>query len=170
MSLTETYAKLAAGTETAVRQLWEQWQAGRLTRTEFIALAVARIKIGEGVAAAAADLALASWLAANRGENVGPLGLEPDDQDHRAELDRLADDPDPDRIPRYAKAAALAAAQTAFGKAMVRRGLSHWTRQPDAGACKVCTDLTGTVLPVSVPIWSHPGCGCTQKPVVTERN
>ena len=53
---------------------------------------------------------------------------------------------------------------------MTARGVPGWTRVLNQGACVLCRDLAGPVLPGDAPMYHHKGCGCAQRPVLNERS
>lgn len=61
----------------------------------------------------------------------------------------------------------LGAAQEASGRAVRRHG-ARWTRRLNRGACELCQDLAGDVLPSHAEMYRHKGCGCTQQPIKKE--
>ena len=61
----------------------------------------------------------------------------------------------------------LASAQEASGRAVRRHG-ARWTRRLNRGACALCQDLAGDVLPSHAEMYRHKGCGCTQRPIKKE--
>lgn len=67
------------------------------------------------------------------------------------------------------RAEVLQAAQDANGDAVRTHG-TPWTRALNSGACPLCQDLAGDVLPPAARMHTHKGCGCTQKPVNTKEN
>lgn len=126
---------------------------------------------------ALADVALAGALTALRARVVAPVGLTPPDSTQDGLVAALRDmlaspqyELDADRaVEVLARAEVLAAAQDAYSTGLVAHGVPGWTRVPNSTACQMCRDLSGDVLPSSVPMFHHKGCGCTQRPVITER-
>jgi hypothetical protein len=171
-SYTETLDRLATTTERQLVAAWSSWQDGLITEADFYAVALAYLAAAENRATALADTALAAYLSAARRRPVPTLGLVPPETDHRPELQAaVSDETDPGgRVGRTGRAVALAAAQDAYGEGMVAHGVPAWTRVLNAGACELCQDLAGDVLPGHAPMHHHKGCGCTQRPVLdTER-
>lgn len=70
-----------------------------------------------------------------------------------------------DRARIDTRAEVLQAAQDANGAA-VRAHRTPWTRALNSGACPLCHDLAGETLPASARMYTHKGCGCTQKPTM----
>lgn len=59
------------------------------------------------------------------------------------------------------------AGRAALSEAMGRTNVvTGWTRRLQSGACPLCRNLAGPVQPAGAPLFDHPGCGCTQQPVV----
>lgn len=175
MSYTDVLAQLADYAETNLVELWRRWQAGQLTEAEFVAAAVAAMARTGSTAVGLADLALAAFLTADRRAPVPTLGLLPEAEPDRLRTGLLAllavlpDLPDPEaRVGRHGRAEALSAAQDAYGTGMREAGVQAWTRVLNSGACELCRDLAGPVLPASADMYHHPGCGCTQRPVTKE--
>jgi hypothetical protein len=170
MTYTETLDKLAAETEAQVVAAFRSWEEGLLSLSDFLAVATAYLAAAGNRATALADTALAAFLTATLGQPVAALGLIPEDVDRRTELATLAAREDladpPGRFGRFARAVTLAAAQDAYSAAMRERGIPAWTRVLNAGACELCQDLAGEVLPGSAPMYHHDGCGCTQRPIL----
>ena len=78
---------------------------------------------------------------------------------------------EPYRIDTLAAVAVLgradtfATAQQAYADGMRERDVELWTRNPNTGACPVCSDLATGAVDIAVPMWTHRGCGCTQQPI-----
>lgn len=168
MTYTETLDRLATATETQLVAAWESWQEGLITEADFYAVATAYLAAAENRATALADVALAAYLSAALGRAVPTLGLLPRAQDWAPDLRAaMADESDPGgRVGRTGRAVALAAAQDAYGDGMRAHGVPAWTRVLNGGACKLCQDLAGDVLPGHAPMYHHAGCGCTQRPIL----
>ncbi len=168
MSYTETLDRLASATEAQLLAAWDAWQDGRLTEDQFRAVALGYLDAAANRGAALADVALSTYLSVVIGTAVAPVGLTPAARDHAPDLDAaLADDHDTrGRMGRTGRAVALAAAQDAYSDGMREHDVPAWTRVPNSGACQMCRDLSGTVLPASTPMYHHLGCGCTQQPVL----
>ena len=171
MSLTDTYDRLASEVEAQLLAAYKSWAEGLISLTDFLAVATAYLSAGSNRATALADTALAAYLTKALSKPIPTLGLLPPATDHRPELATLAardDIPDPGpRFGRHGRAITLAAAQDAYGLGMTERGVAGWTRVLNSGACELCRDLAGDVLPGDAPMYHHLGCGCTQKPVLT---
>ncbi len=173
MTYTNTLAALAASTETAVVALHTRWDGGQITEAQFVALATAALVQAAVRGTALADLALAAALSVQRRRPVPTLGLTPP-----ADATRTAESAVRDTLasPAYLAGAAsavavlgrshaLAGAQDAYAQAMRGQGVQTWTRVLNGGACELCRDLAGPVLPASADMFHHKGCGCTQRPV-----
>lgn len=172
-SYTETLAVLAASTETDVVALHDRWDTGEITEAQFVALATVALVHAAARGTALADLALAAALSVQRHEPVPTLGLDPP-----ADATRTAETAVRDTLASAAYLAGaasavavlgrshtLAVAQDAYAQGMRRQGVQTWTRVLNGGACELCHDLAGDVLPVSADMYHHRGCGCTQQPL-----
>lgn len=169
MTYTETLDKLATATEAQVLAAFRSWEEGLITLADFLAVAAAYLAAADNRATALADTALAAFLTVETGRPVPVLGLLPPERDHRPELATIAAMTGvvlADRFATHARATTLATAQDAYGEAMTRRGIPAWTRVLNGGACKLCQDLAGDVLPGHAPMYHHRGCGCTQRPIL----
>ena len=168
-SYTETMAALATSTETQVLAAFRSWQEGNITQADFYAVAAAYLSAAGNRGTALADVALAAWLSVELGEAVPVLGLLPRQVDHRPALATIAATTGVDlaaKFSTHARATTLATAQDAYGQAMTERSIPGWTRVLNGGACPLCQDLAGDVLPGDAEMYHHKGCGCTQRPVL----
>ncbi len=168
---TETLHTLATATEAQVLAAFNSWQAGRITLAGFLAVADAYLTAAGNQGTALADTALAAFLTVQTGRAVPVLGLLPRHVDHRPALATIAATTGVDLAERYAthaRAVTLATAQDAYGQAMTERSIPGWTRVLNGGACPLCQDLAGDVLPGDAEMYHHKGCGCTQQPVLNQ--
>jgi len=170
---TETLAAFASATETTVLALHGRYETGEITEAQFVALATAALIRAGAQGAALADLALAASLSVQRQLPVPTLGLTlPDDAPEAARaavtdtlhgqsyrVDAVA------AVAVLGRAEALASAQDAYAAGIRQHGVSGWTRVLNGGACELCQDLAGPVLPASADMYHHRGCGCTQQPI-----
>ena len=166
---TETLDRLATATEKQVVAAFRSWDEGHITLADFLAVATAYLSAAGNKATALADVALAAFLTVETGNMVLVLGIIPREVDHRPTLATIAATTGVDLAEQYAthaRATTLATAQDAYGQAMTARGIPAWTRVLNAGACELCQDLAGAVLPGDAPMYHHKGCGCTQRPVL----
>lgn len=167
MSYTITMDKMAGSVAAQLVAAFDSWQAAKITLAEFTGVAVAYLQAGDAHATALADAALAGFLTAFYRRPVPALGLAVPVLDHEPRVVELVAAAAPrDQWQSYGRSSALARAQDAYGEAMGRHGIEKWTRVLNAGACQLCADLAGEVLPASAPMFHHPGCGCTQKPII----
>lgn len=172
MTYTETLDRLATSTEAQVVAAFDSWQDGRMEYADFLAIAAAYLAAAGNRATALADTALAAFLTSATGSPAPALGLVPAEIDHRPELATIAAMTGvvlADRFATHARATTLATAQDAYGQAMAERGVPGWTRVLNSGACELCQDLAGPVLPGNAEMYHHTGCGCTQRPILDER-
>lgn len=169
MTYTDTLAALAASTEESVVALYERFLAGELTEAEFVELATAALAVAEARGASLADVALATTLSVQRGTAVATVGLAATVTRSLARqviTEALLDPGDVTEALRVnVRAETLAAAQDAYGEGMRQQGVDSWTRVLNSGACALCHDLAGDVLPAKAEMYHHKGCGCTQRPV-----
>lgn len=163
---------LTAQTVTArMQSLFDRWQSGEITEDQHQLLAEAVLTRATAVSTALADIALSAMLSSRTGQAVPTIGLQPS----VAALAGVAAvvaavsalDATPDRVEIETRAHVLGTAQDAYGDAMRGQGVEYWTRVLNSGACPLCQDLAGDVLPASADMYHHKGCGCTQRP--TER-
>lgn len=173
MSYHDTLNRLAENVQADVLAAFEAWQAGALTRDQFIELTAALIARANARAVALADLALASTLTVELGQVRPTVGVTaPDDQGRlrgavttlvvaAAAVDVTA------RLSRLATAEPAAAAQIAWVDGMGQwDDVEGWIRQLDADACELCQSwATDTVFPTTTKMLHHPGCQCTPKPI-----
>jgi len=173
VSYTETLAAFASATETTVVALHARFETGQITEAQFVGLATAALIRAGAQGAALADLALAASLSVQRKHPVPTLGItapaDAPDAALTAVTATLASEPyrlDPvAAVAVLGRAEALAAAQDAYGAGMRAHRVSGWTRVLNGGACSLCADLAGPVLPASAEMYHHKGCGCTQQPI-----
>ena len=167
---TDTMSRLADRVATQVAAAYDSWQAGGITEEQFRAVVEAYLAAADNRATALADVALAMTLTAQRRQAVAPLGLTPPPLDHGPRIGELvAAGAVVEKWRSYGRGSTLARAQDAYADAMVERGVPAWTRVLNAGACELCQDLAGEVLPGSARMYHHDGCGCTQRPITEER-
>lgn len=176
---TDLMATFAASTETELVALWERWEAGELSYEEFVALAVILLVRTRARAAALADVGAAADLSVAAGAPVAPVGLEPEQDGpnlaHAALVAALAAEAyktDPrEAVAVLARSQALEAVQDATVAAYrEHEQVVGWTRVLNGGACELCQDLAGDVLPVTAQMYHHKGCGCSTRPVTEKEN
>lgn len=171
----DALTRLAAETERAALALL----AGDLDSDRLAGVLAALIARANARGHYLSETALAGYLARMLGvpPRVVAAGLPVAPQ--ATDLDRLASAAavalaDPDRagvrVARLARAEPLQTAQAAMSRAMDERDeVAGWRREPEPDACEPCRNLAGdAVLPTSMPMWHHPGCVCTQQPVLRE--
>lgn len=153
--------------------LWDRLEGGDITADEFVALATAALVQAAARGVALADLGLSATLTAQQGRAVPPLGLGLPEAAPillAASVAAVQRKPDATRDDAHVtgRAETLAAAQDAYSEGMRAHEVPAWTRVLNAGACELCQDLAGDVLPGHAEMYHHRGCGCTQRPI-TER-
>lgn len=175
---TEIMAELATTTQDDLLALHARYLTGELGYEEFLALAVALLVRTAARGTALADVGVAADLTAQLGEPVPTVGLPPPDRSaalaSAALVALLASetyrtDPEP-AVAVLARAHTLDAVQTATTTAMREHEdvVTGWTRVLNTGACSLCQDLAGEVLPVEADPYHHKGCGCSTRPVTTK--
>lgn len=183
---TDTMSLLAASTEESVVALYQRFLAGEFTEDVFVELALAALAAAGARGAALADAAVAAELSVQRQKAVPAVGLASDDLDREVlalllkealrtpkrspDLDEDDEDDDPTEgvIRVIVRSNVMDQTQKATGRAMKDQGVKRWTRVLNGGACPLCHDLAGDVLPTSAEMYTHKGCGCSQKPVDQE--
>jgi hypothetical protein len=166
-------ATFAQQVEDSLVAVHNRLDAGELVLEEFIALATALLIRAKAKGVALADLGAAAELSALRGIAVPAVGLPLPDGVEAASARAVEDTVSSDAYKLNAVAAvavlgraeALTSVQGAYSEALRRQDVQGWTRVLNAGACELCQDLAGDVLPASVDMYHHKGCGCSQKPV-----
>lgn len=148
-------------------------EAGEITTEEFILVATALLVRANARGVALADLAAAAELSALRGIAVPAIGLPVPEGIEEATTGAVEETLTSASYVAGAAAAvavlgrsqALSAVQVAYGTALQQQGADGWTRVLNTGACELCQDLAGDVLPTDTPMYHHKGCGCSQRPV-----
>lgn len=176
--------RLANQTEREIARLYGRLAQGNIDRDTFVVLAAQVIARARAKGVSLADLALAAEAVRQIGEEFGPLGLTPPDND----IDRLENsvgsvlEERPDyiedrdrerlresqraRLTRLARDSSAEAATWAMRLAMIERGVRGWVRETDVNPCPVCTNLAdGVVRSARVRMIRHTGCACVQRSV-----
>jgi hypothetical protein len=170
-------AKFAQQVEDSLVAVHNRLDAGQIGMEEFIALATALLIRAKAKGVNLADMAVAGELSVLRGMAVPALGLRVPDGIEAAAAKAVEDTVSSDQYKANAAAAvavlgraqALESVQDAYGQALRQQGVQAWTRVLNAGACELCQSLADGVLPASVDMYHHKGCGCSQKPVEMEQ-
>jgi hypothetical protein len=176
---TDTYRDLVArlGERTAeqVTAIHRSYLDGDLDHDEAVGLIATFVTAANERATVLADLGLAATLTVALGAAVRPLGLRRPPGD----LQRLTKaagtllaikDVTADRVARLGRSEPLTAAQEARGQGLARSTLVEgWTRAVSGSGCELCTwwAREGRVWRPDHPMPTHPGCTCSQTPVVT---
>lgn len=177
MTYRDTLTRLSSATEQAAVDLYERWEAGEITDTEFDALLAALVAGANGRATALADLSLAASITVALRRPVAPLGLLPPASDpdrlRRASATlraALVDTPNPAaRVARLGRAEPLTAATTASSTGIdASPHVAGWTRGLSGKACQLCRwwARDGRVFRADQSMPVHKGCTCTQIPTV----
>jgi hypothetical protein len=171
---TETMARFAQRVEDDLVALHNRLDVGELTMPDFVALATVLLVRARAAGVAVADLALAAELSVLLGRAVPALGLPVPDEllttAHAAVEDTVTS-------PQYqvnaaaavavlGRSQALEAVQDAYTEGLRERRVPAWTRVLNGGACGLCADLAGDVLPGHAEMYHHKGCGCSQRPIM----
>jgi hypothetical protein len=146
---------------------------GDLPDDDWVTLGAVSVATFNSKASTLADLAAASILTSMLGEHVPAAGIvlpDPTDRLMQAMTTILtnvaAGNTDgTGTVARIGTAEPLAAGQDTQREAYRSHGVERWTRGVSGGACSICTDLAGTDLPMTVEMYVHTGCGCSQEPV-----
>jgi hypothetical protein len=173
-------ARLAARTERELQALYGRYEAGLLSKEQFVALAAALLTRARIQGVGLADLALTAEAIMQLREPTAPLGLTVPDGDNgrlqrsvgsvlTVEVQAEGDDfrrSIKDRLLRLARDSAAEAAVWAYGVGMQQRGAKGWVRVTDRDPCKVCQNLAdGVVRSPSVVMKRHTGDMCVQSAV-----
>lgn len=178
----DAVTRLASQTEREIARLYERLASGGIDRDTFTVLAAQVIARARARGVSLADLALAAEAIRQIGDDTGPIGLTPPENDiERLEgsvgsvLDERPDSADDrerlresqrSRLTRLARDSSAEAATWAMRLAMLTRGVRGWVRETDANPCPVCTNLAdGVVRSPRVTMIRHTGCACTQRSV-----
>ena len=170
---TETLGKLADACEDACVRARDGLDAGKLSQPEYEAVLLVVILGAKAQGVRLADLGLSAELSRLWARIVPPLGLALPDDAEQITREAIEDTLGGDAYAVNAAAAlavlgrsqTLAAAQDAEAEGMVAHKPDGWTRALNGGACELCRDLAGAVLPAEVPMYHHKGCGCSARPV-----
>lgn len=173
-------ARLANQTEREIAALYARLERGSIDRDTFVVLAARVIARARARGVSLADLTLATEAIRQIGDQAGPLGLTPPDND----IERLEGsvgsvlDERPDyegerlresqraRLGRLARDSSAEAATWGMRLAMLERGVKGWVRETDVDPCPVCTNLAdGVVRSPRVTMLRHTGCACVQRTV-----
>lgn len=171
MTIHDAVGKLKDQAQEQTLGLWERWEAGDITEAQFRALATTALVQQAARGTALADVALAASLTKLTRAVAVTTGDTEDHTDAATEAvdDTLASDPyrkDPaGAVAVMGGSFAAGAMQDAYSKGMREQGVTFWTRVPNPGACELCVELSDTVLPASVDMYHHKGCGCVAQPV-----
>jgi len=166
----ETLVTLAVMAELKAAAVFARWESGELDDEEFVALAETILwrECARGVALA--DVSLAAFLSASLGSTVLPLALGlPEGHTRRLRANiraTVAAGLTGESVRVLARSESLSAAQDAYTEGMRQQGIPAWTRVLNSGACELCRDLAGDVLPGDAEMYHHKGCGCTQRPIL----
>lgn len=179
MALRDRLRALSARTQSDVLGLFERWQAGVISRDEFVAAAAAVIARANGRAVQFADRSAAIQLSRLLRTEVPVEPFDLGDQRSRIGdgLTTLLDE-DPDiaedrrelaesqrrRLSRMSRNEPLQRGQEAFQAALVASAVG-WVRVTGPNACPLCEQWDdGEVRRATVRMPRHTGCSCVQRP------
>ncbi|MBE6477840.1 MAG: hypothetical protein E7Z97_07210 [Propionibacteriaceae bacterium] len=172
----ELLLRLGEQTERIIAALWAQVEAGALDEDLFAGLAATVIAAANGQGTAAGQAAFRAWQETATGTPATTSATLPAD-----DLDRLTqavgtilkDSTSTGmRLARLARSEPINAAQDAFAASMAGSAVvSGWRRHLDSDPCQLCQWWwrEGRVWRPDHPMPRHPGCTCTQEPVLRER-
>lgn len=179
MALRDRLRELSAAAQRDVVDLFDRWQAGGLTESEFVASAAAVIAQADGRAVRVADRAMAVQLSRLLRRRVRPQPTELKDQRPRLResVKTLLDErpktvastaelvaSQRSRLGRLARSEPLSTGQTAVQKNLEREQVG-WIRAVGPDPCPLCEEWDdGEVRPASVRMAHHPNCSCVQQP------
>lgn len=179
MALRDRFRDLSAQAQTDVLALFDRWQAGGLTESEFISAAAAVIARADARAARTADRAMAIQLSRLLRRRVEPEPTDVGDQRRRLResvTTLLADRPEVattavllvasqrKRLGRLARSEPLSVGQTAVQRSLERERLG-WVRMTGPDPCPLCEGWDdGEVRPAAVTMATHTNCSCVQSP------
>ncbi|KYH43675.1 hypothetical protein [Branchiibius sp. NY16-3462-2] len=175
MTYRDLLRRIGDDTAANVTAIYDSYTEGDLDDDETASLIAGTIANANGSAVALADVSLAATLTLQLRRAVAPLGLLPAASDterlYKAATTLLtSEDTTTERVARLGRSEPLEAAATAYSEGIAKSPeVTGWTRDVSPGACQICQDLAGTVLPDDVEMYHHTGCTCTPVPV-TERN
>lgn len=176
MSYRDTLIKLAAESETQVKEALTRFLEGDVTEEELRAVAVAIIGKANQRAAALASISLAATLELSEGVPVPVIASSPDpvkDVSRLAAVVATAREVlDPDggllRLGNLARQEPIASAATAYSDVIKKSDrVEGWVRSTEPDACGLCQDWAAgdIVWPAHVEMLHHTGCTCTQTPI-----
>lgn len=168
MTIHDAVQRLNERVRNELAKLWEQYDTGDIDYNDFTALATTVITREAQRARAIGDLSVASQLTQLRRQIAVPSGIGPDDNipaeaaaSLREQTETDIYDQDPSTAMGIAGAAVvMAAMQKGIADSMRTNRVEYFTRTANPGACEICTDMAGEVLPSHVEMWHHRGCQC----------
>ena len=179
MSFRDRIRDLAAEAQREVVNLFDRWQRGDLTESQFVSAVATVLASANARGVRTADRSAALQIARQLRREVDPVAEPvPDDRPklRDAVTTLLAERPEiavtpallvasqRDRLQRLARSEPLRNAQRRFQKNLDAQEMG-WTRAIGPDACPLCREWDdGQVRPASVPMPHHPGCSCTQVP------
>jgi hypothetical protein len=167
-----SFQRLTERSQTAVLELLQDFEDGRISRQRFQYAVAAVIARSKADATVFGDVAMAAIL------GVRPLGIPPNVQDPsrwvRASGTILDFEPEMEdllvsrqlRFARLARAETATQAQDTMQVSMRANNVERWIRQTDNEPCPLCVELAdGVARPTTVRMARHEGCVCRQQPV-----
>lgn len=182
MSFRDRLRDIAGEAESEVLRLFDRYDGGGLTRSEFERSVAAALAQANGRSVELADRAAAVQLTRLFNREVEPEGVDRDlDRDRERLTESVADllDAEPEvvaagavglaasqrkRLARLARNEPLQRGQETVQRRFQRREVG-WTRRVGADACPLCNDWDdGRVRPASIDMPRHVNCSCVQAP------
>lgn len=179
MTYRDQLVALSEKSETAVIRVYRKYVAGEISKEATKSLLAAVIAQANSRAVALADLALAAQLMLALGEPVAVAGtVAPLTDTERliaaaATVLAVAEESESSEaiVGRLGRNEPLSSAAESFSAGMKKnRRVKGWVRDLEPDACQLCEWWwrDGRVWPAAHPMPRHPGCTCSQKPVVAD--
>lgn len=176
MSYRDTLIKLAAESETQVKEALTRLLEGDVTEEELRAVAVSIIGKANQRAASLASISLAATLELSTREPVPVIASAPNPIEDVSRLAavvataRAIIDPDGGllRLGNLARQEPIESAATAYSDVIKKSDrVEGWVRSTEPDACGLCQDWADgdIVWPSHVEMLHHTGCTCTQTPI-----
>lgn len=179
MALRDRFRELASGANEEVLGLFNRYERGGLSRSDFVAAAAAAIARAEGRAVRTADRGMAVQLSRLLRREIRPEPTQLDEQQPRltgamntlldAEIETattpaLLIASQKERISRLAHADVLQVAQRAVQRQLQVYQMG-WVRRTGSDPCPLCQEWDdGVVRPADVEMAHHVSCSCVQEP------
>lgn len=180
MALRDVLRRISAQAEGEILGLFDRWQGGGLSESEFVAAAAAVIARANRRAMTNADRAMAIQLSRLLGRDVPPTPTDSiveqaprlrdgirtllSDRPEIATTAALLVESQRRRMGRMARSEPLMRGQEAVQETLKRERVG-WRRAVGGDPCPLCEELDdGEVRPADVDMARHPNCSCVQEP------